>query len=53
MRERWAQLGWETSALGYPTSDETDYGASGRMNTFERGRIVWFPEKGAWEEIGK
>ncbi|MCO5067833.1 MAG: hypothetical protein M9910_03975 [Kiritimatiellae bacterium] len=53
IRERWAQLGWETSALGYPTSDETDYGASGRMNTFEHGRIVWFPEKGAWEEIGK
>lgn len=52
IRERWSHLGWETSDLGYPTSDEVDWG-EGRMNTFEYGHIFWHPEKGAWEELSK
>jgi hypothetical protein len=50
IRDRWAALGWETGPLGYPTSDELDSGDGGRHNTFERGRILWHPHKGAWEE---
>ncbi len=53
IRDRWASLGWETSTLGYPTSDEMDTGDGGRMNTFEHGRIIWYPNKGAWEDIAE
>ncbi|MBL8892789.1 MAG: hypothetical protein JNL67_22625 [Planctomycetaceae bacterium] len=52
IRERWSDMGWETSDLGYPTSDEVDWG-EGRMNTFENGHIFWHPDKGAWEELAK
>ncbi|MDP1560231.1 MAG: hypothetical protein Q8M16_02430, partial [Pirellulaceae bacterium] len=50
IRERWAELGWETSDLGYPISDETDW-KTGRMNHFENGQILWDPDKGAWEAL--
>lgn len=52
IRRRWSELGWETSALGYPTSDETDWG-QGRMNRFEHGHIFWDPEKGPREELSE
>ncbi|MDP9408255.1 MAG: SpoIID/LytB domain-containing protein, partial [Actinomycetota bacterium] len=40
IRQTWARLGWERSALGYPTSDE--YGISGgRAGDFQGGRIGW------------
>ncbi|MBS1811870.1 MAG: M4 family metallopeptidase [Acidobacteria bacterium] len=42
IRDKWASLGWERSALGYPTSDEQAY-ASGRVSNFQGGRIYWFP----------
>jgi hypothetical protein len=39
---KWAQLGWERSVLGYPTTDETDSAiAPGRYNLFQGGRILW------------
>ena len=37
IRDRWAALGWERSALGYPISDETDETWSvDRCRTLER-----------------
>jgi hypothetical protein len=42
IRDRWATLGWERSALGYPISDETDeVDGSGRFSLFEHGTIHW------------
>jgi hypothetical protein len=40
IRARWAGLGWENSALGYPVSDEYDV-TGGRRSDFEGGSIVW------------
>lgn len=40
IRSKWASLGWETSRLGYPTSDS--YSVSvGRASDFQRGRLTW------------
>ena len=40
IRKRWADLGWERSKLGYPSSDE--YAISGgRRNDFVGGSISW------------
>ncbi len=53
IREKWANLGWEQSALRYPTSDETatiDW--SGRYNTFQRGLIYWTAATGTYEVQG-
>lgn len=47
IRERWAQLGWERSYLGYPTSDEVDFPQGGRANEFQNGGIYWWPDTGA------
>lgn len=49
IRDKWRDLGWERSFLGYPTSNET--GAPdgvGRYNTFasQNGAIYWTP--GTW-----
>jgi uncharacterized protein with LGFP repeats len=45
IRNRWAALGWETGALGYPTTDE--YGVpEGRRSDFQRGALVWEPRIG-------
>jgi GH25 family lysozyme M1 (1,4-beta-N-acetylmuramidase) len=41
IRQKWAALGWETSGLRYPTSDE--FGVTGgRRNNFQHGTITWF-----------
>ncbi len=64
IRQKWAQLGWERSPLGYPCTDET--GAPdglGRYNHFgSGGSIYWTPATGAqavwgairqrWEQLG-
>lgn len=53
IRDKWAQLGWETSTLGYPTTDETGTpDGVGRYNHFERGSIYWTPSTGAWKVDG-
>lgn len=54
IRNRWAELGWEKSYLGYPLTDElaTEDGA-GRFNRFQRGWIVWHPAHGAKVIWGK
>ena len=49
----WAALGFEESALGYPTSDETGTpDGVGRFNHFQHGSIYWSPSTGAHEVQG-
>ncbi|HZD65175.1 MAG TPA: choice-of-anchor D domain-containing protein, partial [Acidimicrobiales bacterium] len=56
IRDHWAAMGWERSALGYPTSDETGVSDGvGRYNTFAGGgggAIYWTPRTGAWSVHG-
>ncbi|GLY67612.1 hypothetical protein Atai01_42310 [Amycolatopsis taiwanensis] len=40
IRDKWASLGWETSPLGYPTSNEYSV-PGGRRNDFQHGYITW------------
>jgi hypothetical protein len=47
IRSKWAEMGWETSYLGYPTSREIDFpGTNGRIQRFEGGFLYWTPENG-------
>lgn len=42
IRQRWAQLGWELSYLGYPMSDEIDLvDGSGKVSKFQGGQVMW------------
>ena len=42
IRQRWAQLGWEQSYLGYPITDEIDLvDGSGRVSRFKGGELIW------------
>ncbi|WP_369333702.1 LGFP repeat-containing protein, partial [Modestobacter altitudinis] len=53
IRDLWAQLGWETGSLGYPTSDEkATADGEGRQNTFSNGAVVWAPAGGAHAVVG-
>lgn len=55
IRQRWAQMGWETSFLGYPKTDETvgrDPQSAGRFNHFQGGSIYWHPNAGTFEVHG-
>ncbi|WP_308406133.1 hypothetical protein [Streptomyces naphthomycinicus] len=36
------------SALGYPTTDETDEPGGGRAQRFQKATIHWNPDKGTW-----
>jgi hypothetical protein len=47
IRDEWASLGWQNSFLGYPTSDEMDDGAGGRVSYFQGGKILWTLQDGA------
>jgi hypothetical protein len=47
IRDRWAELGWERSYLGYPTSDEVGFSEGGRANSFQNGGIYWWTDTGA------
>ncbi|GAB3199804.1 hypothetical protein GCM10027261_30400 [Geodermatophilus arenarius] len=60
---RWAQLGWERSPLGYPTSDTLPTGGGdGRYNLFQNGAMYSSPATGPrfvlgaihrrWVELG-
>ena len=47
IRDRWQSMGWETSFLRYPTSDErTPSSGHGRFSEFQGGSIHWTPEGG-------
>ena len=48
IRNTWASLGWERSALGYPISDEHDLPGGGRVSNFQHGNICWTPSRGTW-----
>jgi hypothetical protein len=54
IRAKWASLGWETSFLGYPLTDETGTpDGVGRFNHFSQsGSIYWTPGTGAWSVHG-
>lgn len=53
IRDKWASLGWETSLLGYPTTDETAVSnGPGRFNHFEHGSVFWSPSTAAHEVHG-
>jgi hypothetical protein len=46
IRNRWAELGWENSYLGYPVTDEggwidPDTRNTGLVSHFQRGAIAW------------
>jgi glucose/arabinose dehydrogenase len=45
IKTRWAQLGWERSYLGYPTSGEFAV-SGGRRSNFQHGYIVWYSATG-------
>ncbi|MBN1095182.1 hypothetical protein JKP76_03495 [Blastococcus sp. TML/C7B] len=46
--QRYASLGWETSPLGYPLTDELGTpDGRGRFNDFQGGLIYWTPWTGA------
>ncbi|ULT43679.1 hypothetical protein KRR40_09830 [Niabella defluvii] len=48
IRDHWASLGWERSALGYPVSNEqVVFGGAGRISHFQKGSIYWSPTQGA------
>lgn len=46
--KRWGELKWESSYLGYPTTDEISTpNGQGRVNHFESGSIYWTGNTGA------
>ena len=48
IRDKWEELGWERSALGYPTTDERPMpDGVGRFSDFQGGSIHWHPDTGA------
>jgi len=45
IRKKYTDLNGPLSSLGFPTSDESDipdFSGAGRINTFEKGSILWF-----------
>jgi LGFP repeat-containing protein len=40
IRNKWASMGWERGALGYPTSDELSVGDV-RVSRFQGGSLAW------------
>ncbi|MFF0491527.1 LGFP repeat-containing protein [Nocardia sp. NPDC003482] len=48
IRDKWAALGWENGALGFPITDEQKArNGDGRYNLFDGGSIYWSPRTGA------
>ena len=53
IKNKWAVFGYETSFLGYPTTDETGAkDGNGRLNEFQNGSIYWTSITGAHEIHG-
>ena len=46
IRDYWADLGWENSYLGFPTSAEYPLGDGQRRQEFQGGTITWSPTGG-------
>lgn len=56
IRERWKEMGWERSFLGYPISDveaNPDHGSRGKFSRFQGGYISWMGPGYEWEKDGK
>ena len=42
IRQKWADLGWEQSFLGYPLTDEIDTATgAGKVSKFQGGELIW------------
>jgi uncharacterized protein with LGFP repeats len=53
IRSRYAQLGYENGAMGYPTGDEVPgLTGGGVAQSYQGGAIVWSPTTGAFESKG-
>lgn len=53
IRDRYAAMGWENSALGYPTSGEKcGLTGGGCFQKFSGGSMYWSPASGAWPVWG-
>ncbi len=53
IKDKWVELGWEKSILGYPISGEIEVNAEGaRVSHFQHGSIYWHPQTGAHEIHG-
>ncbi len=53
IRQKYSQMNWEWSLLGYPMTDElTTPDGKGRFNHFQGGSIYWHPSTGAYEVHG-
>lgn len=50
IRQHWAALGWETSYLGYPVSDEYDF-EEGRRSDFQGGYILFNEATGETQDF--
>ncbi|AKK03959.1 LGFP repeat-containing protein [Corynebacterium epidermidicanis] len=54
IRDKWADLGWENTILGYPITDElTPPDRIGRFNHFQSGSIYWSPATDAHNVQGQ
>jgi hypothetical protein len=50
IRQKWQELGWERSFLGYPTSDEIPLpNRTGAYSQFQGGAIYWYAANNAIE----
>jgi hypothetical protein len=53
IRQRWAEMGWERSFLGYPKTDETATpDGLGRFTHFQYGSIYYHPDVGTYIMYG-
>jgi regulator of replication initiation timing len=53
IRQKYSQLNWELTFLGYPLTDELPTpDGKGRYNHFQGGSIYWHPNTGAFEVHG-
>lgn len=49
IKVKWMESGGVSGSLRYPTGDELSAGfGAGRCSCFQKGRIYWTPEAGAW-----
>jgi LGFP repeat len=50
--QRWSELGWEKSYLGYPMSDELGtFDGGGRVSKFQGGELIWHAATGKVTEV--
>lgn len=47
IRAKYASMGWESSYLGYPASDEMPFQDGGYVSAFQNGAIYWWQDTGA------